>query len=506
MITSSPAQKHPTGIPGVDDLTLGGLPAGQATLVAGSAGSGKTVLVNQFLARGIEDFGEPGVFVTFEETPAAILRHVAGFGWDAAGWERSGQLAFVDASPQLVEDAAAVGNYDLSALSLRIRRTVETIGARRLVLDSVGALLARLPNPTLMRNELSKLILRCREIGVTTLITVERTEEYGRIARHGIEEFVFDSVIVLRHLLQEGTVRRTIQVLKYRGAEHKKGESVFTIVPGRGIVLPLLPEPPAQRPPIDERVSLGVPSLDAMCGGGLFRGSLTLVSGATGTGKTLIATQFLGGVGPHERGILVALEEKRDQLLRNARSWGIDYQRLQREDRLRILLISPENDSLDDQMQTLTELIASYRPDRLALDSLSALERTQHQAGQRDFVLRLAELVREQRVTSLFTATTAGVGPALASAAGHLSSITDGVLLLNYVEVYGEMRRALSVLKMRGTDHDKTIREITIGSDGLHLGRPFRNVSGIIAGQPTLVRTDELERMNELFTDEAIEP
>lgn len=476
--------KHHTAIEGFDLIAAGGLPAGRSTLLSGTSGSAKTVFAAQFLAAGIVHAGESGVFVTFEEAPEDIRHNMAGFGWDIASWEAESKWAFVDASPEPGEPHITAGGYDLGALLARIEHAVRKVAARRVAIDSLGGVFAQLDNDATIRSELFRIARALRKMGVTSIITAERTEEYGSISRYGVEEFVSDNVIVLRNALDEEVRRRTVEVLKFRGTGHQKGEWPFTIVPGRGIVVLPLSALELKQKSSDLRISSGSKELDAMCGGGFFRDSIILVSGPTGTGKTLLTTEFLaGGDSEDERCLLFAFEESREQLIRNASGWGVDFHRLESEGRLKLVCSYPESASLEDHLISMKREIEAFRPDRVAVDSLSALERVAPLKSFREFVIGLVSFVKHLEIPGLFTSTTSSLLGGESITATHISTITDSIILLRYVEMNGFMRRGLTVLKMRGSVHDKEIREFSIDGRGMHIGAPFREVTGILSGQ-----------------------
>ena len=295
MTNNNPVQieKLATGISGFDLIANGGVPKNRTTLVSGSAGSAKTIFAAQFLTEGIKQAGEAGVFITFEEPPRDIRRNVLGFDWDIATWEEENKWVFVDASPQPESEAVIAGSYDLGALLVRIEHAVRKISAKRVVLDSLGAIFTQFTDGAQVRNELFRISTALKSIDVTTIMTAERSAEYGEISRYGVEEFVVDNVMILRNVLEAEKRRRTIEILKFRGTSHQKGEYPFTISDGEGIiVLPLSAIELSQRSS-NVRISSGITALDEMCGGGFFRDSIILVSGATGTGKTFTVTQVL---------------------------------------------------------------------------------------------------------------------------------------------------------------------------------------------------------------------
>jgi circadian clock protein KaiC len=495
-------QKMETGIAGFDQVAAGGLPRGRTTLVAGTAGSGKTVLAAQLLAEGIEDYDQPGVFVTFEESAADIRRNIVSLGWDVPRWEQEGKWKFVDASPLLGGETMVVGEYDLGALLARIENAVDQVDAQRLVMDSLGAVFSRFDDLTLVRSELLRIAFALKTLGVTALMTAERGEDYGRLTRFDVEGFVADNVIILRNILQAGKRRRTLEILKFRGTDHHKGEYPFTITPGEGIeVIPLSSLELKQRSS-NVRITSGNEGLDTMCGGGFFRDSVILVSGATGTGKTLMSTEFIaGGVENGETSLLFAFEESREQLFRNAAGWGHDFKQMEKEGKLKVICAYPEVAGLEDHLLRMRAAIKEIKPQRVAVDSLSALERISTTKGFREFIIGLTSFIKHQEIAGLFTSTTPSLMGGTSVTEAHISTITDSIILLRYVEMYGEMRRGVTVLKMRGSHHDKNIREFTIDSQGMGIGKPFRNVNGILAGRPAQVEPVEMDRLNTMFKE-----
>ena len=489
-------RKLPTGIASFDVIAKGGLPEKRTTLLSGTAGSGKTVFAIQFLAAGIRDGDEHGVFVTFEESAADIRTNMRSFGWNLEAWEREGKLAFVDASPDPQVETVESGEFDLGALLARVEHAVRRVGASRVSVDSLGAVFSQFSDQSVVRRELFRIASALKAMGVTALLTAERTEDYGPVARFGVEEFIADNVMVLRNVLEDEDRRRTIEILKFRGTDHQKGEFPFTIVPDGGLIVMPLSAMQLKQKSSDIRTSSGNAELDKMCGGGFFRDSVILVSGATGTGKTLTVTQFLnGGASVGERCLLLAFEESREQLFRNASGWGVDFDRLERDGMLRVVCNYPEMLGLEDWLLSIQRTVTEFKPRRVALDSLSALERVGTMRAFREFVIGFTSFIKHQEITGLFTATTPSLMGGTSITEANISTLTDSIVLLRYVEMFGEMKRGITVLKMRGSIHDKGIREFTIDQKGMHLGRPFRNVTGILAGTPVHVSPSDIERI-----------
>lgn len=493
-------QKLPTGIVGFDQIANGGIPKGRSTLLSGTAGSGKTVMALQFLLAGVRDYGENGVFVTFEEAPEDLMQNVRSFGWDLEGLLAEKKIAVVDATPEPGEEVISTGSYDLSALLARIENGVRSVGAKRVILDAIGALFPQLTDANIVRRELHRIASGLRLLGVTTLVTMERTEEEGGIGRWGVEEFVADNVIVLRNRLEQEKRRRTVEILKFRGATHHKGEYPFTIDSEDGVTIIPLSAIELKQRSSQIRVSSGVLELDKMCAGGMYRDSIILVSGATGTGKTLMVSQYVkAAIEAGERALLFGAEESREQLTRNAASWGVDFERAEREGLLRIICRYPEVMGLEDHLLQMKRDIHDFKPQRVAIDSMSAFERVSTPKSFREFVIALTSTIKHLEITGLFTNTTSMLTGGESITETHISTITDTIILLRYVELHGEMRRGLTVLKMRGTFHDKGIREYVIDDKGLHVQAPFKGVHGILTGTPTYTFTDERARLGEMF-------
>lgn len=493
-------EKVRTMIEGFDDISRGGLPKGRTTLVSGTSGTGKTLLAMQFLYNGITIFDDPGLFVTFEESPNDIIKNALSFGWDLQTLVDQGKLFILDASPD-PEGQEVAGDFDLSALIERIQYAIRKYKAHRVSIDSVTAVFQQYDAASVVRREIFRLAARLKQLGVTTIMTTERIDEYGAVARFGVEEFVSDNVVILRNVLEGERRRRTAEILKLRGTTHMKGEYPFTITSEGINIFPLGAMRLTQRSS-NVRVSSGVPKLDEMCGGGFFKDSIILVTGATGTGKTLLVSKFLEtGCKSGERALLFAYEESRAQLSRNASSWGIDFEDMEQKGLLRIICAYPESAGLEDHLQIIKSEIADFKPSRIAIDSLSALDRGVSNNAFRQFVIGVTGFAKQEELTGFFTNTTDQFMGSNSITESHISTITDSIILLQYVEIRGEMSRALNVFKMRGSWHDKGIREYVITEQGAEIKDSFRNFERIISGSPTRIAVDEKSELSRIIKD-----
>jgi circadian clock protein KaiC len=497
-LSSKSIRKLRTMIEGFDEITHGGMPLARTTLVSGTSGTGKTLLAIQFLYHGIKYFDLPGLFITFEESPTDVVQNAYSFGWDLQSLIDAGKLFILDASPD-PEGQEVVGSFDLSALIERIQYAIRKYKAKLVSIDSVTAVFQQYDTPSIVRREIFRLVARLKRLEVTSILTTERTEEYGPIARFGVEEFVSDNVVIVRNVLEGERRRRTIEILKLRGTTHMKGEYPFTITNDGINIFPLGAMRLTQRSS-NARISSGITTLDEMCGGGFFKDSIILATGATGTGKTLLVSKFLEeGCRQGERAILFAYEESRAQLSRNASSWGIDFEEMEKKGLLKLLCSYPESAGLEDHLQMIKSEISSFKPSRIAIDSLSALARGVTNNAFRQFVIGVTGYAKQEEITGFFTNTTDQFMGAHSITESHISTITDTIIMLQYVEIRGEMSRAINVFKMRGSWHDKGIREYSISKDGADIKDSFRNYERIISGSPTRITVDEKSELSRIM-------
>lgn len=479
-----------TGIPGFDTISNGGVPRGRATLVVGTSGTGKTIFGLQFLAAGAAHSGDRGVLVTFEEVPEDLVKNAESFGWDLTGLIADDKLTVIDASPEPDD----IESFDFDDLLARVQKAVARVGANRVVLDSVGALFPQMRDSFSVRQGLRQLIEGLRPLRVTTIVTTERTEDYGAVARFGVEDFVVDGIVVLRHPLERRIRSRTVEVLKLRGASHLSGEFPFTIGAERGIEVIPRPVFELRQEATTERVSTGNADLDEITGGGYYKDAVVLVSGPTGTGKTLIGAEFArAAVEAGEHVLFLSFEESRSQFLRNARSWGIDFAAAEGSGEVTLEFRRPERMLLEDLLLDLRRMIDECNPSRVVIDGLTALERTSLPDAFREFSVAVTSFLKEREITVVMTET-ATLDMAFGGAASsHVSTMTDGIIMLRYVESGGTTHRGLLVLKMRGSRHAADVHEYRIGDQGLELVGPMADVVGFIPSAPTAPLPEQRE-------------
>jgi len=490
-----------TGIPGFDVLSRGGLPKGRGTLVLGTAGSGKTIFAVQFLVAGIKEHGEPGVFVTFEESKEDVGRDVAGFGWNIKALEDEGKLACVDASPEPEQEHEIVGDYELAPLLARIELAVKKTGAKRLAIDSTSAVFNRF-DPGKVRTELFRITAFANKMGVTTVMTMEREEEDGALGRHGVEQFVMDNVVLLKNATGGESRNRSIEILKARGADHGKGENPVVIKNGEGIVVVPFSGSGSQKGATIERISFGIPELDEMVGGGLFGDSITLISGATGTGKTMLCANFVkAGADVGERSVFFGFEESSDEIMRNAGATGAGVSKLVEEGLIKIECFFPESKTPFQHFLHILRTIDEFGPSRICIDSISALERICSQEMYVRFMARLVYELKQRGVAAVFTVAAGELMGGATITQSHISTISDAILLLRYLEVYGEMKRGMVVLKLRGSANDRRLHEFFISEEGIRIAGPFRDISGVFSQSPSMFPVEERDRIGKKYRE-----
>ena len=481
--------KSRTGITGLDQITGGGLPSGRVTLVAGAAGAGKTLLGMQFLVAGARDYGEPGVLLTFEESAAKIAENVRSLGFDLAALEEAGSLAVLSLRVDPTE-IFPTGEFDLEPLFLMLADAIGRVGAKRVVLDTIEVLFGALGDDSIVRGELSRLFRWLEDRGMTAIVTAEQGDR--SLTRHGIEEYVSDCVILLDQRVVDEITTRRLRVLKYRGSAHGTNEYPFFISAHGFVVLPVT-SISLDYEASEQRISLGVPGLDQMLGGGVFQGSTLLLSGMAGTGKTSLAAHLLDSACRRgDRALWILFEESPAQILRNMRSIGLDMQQWVRAGLLRIWAGQPSAFGLEAHLAMLAGLIEESAPSVAVLDGVAGLAK----AGEdvTGVVARQIDLLKSRGVTTMVTTFDRGGELTM----GGMSALVDTWLLLRNVETNGERNRLLSVVKSRGSAHSNQVREFRLTSHGIALIDVYVGPGGVLAGSARLAQ-EAAERDAELM-------
>ncbi len=471
--------KCPTGIQGLDEITGGGLPRGRPALVCGGAGCGKTLLAAEFLVRGATQFDEPGVLMAFEETEKELKANVASLGFDLEGLVRRKKIV-VDYVHVERSEAQESGAYDLEGLFVRLGHAIDSIGAKRVVLDTLEVLFASLPNEAILRSELRRLFRWLKDKGVTAVITAERGRE--NLTRHGLEEYVSDCVILLDHRVNDQIATRHLRVVKYRGALHGTNEFPFLIGDEGISVLPIT-SLSLNHKVSNERIATGIPRLDAMLGGrGFFRGSSILLTGTPGTGKTTISSNFAQAAAQRgERVLYFSFEESPDQITRNMHSIGLRLEPLVKRGLLRFQSARPSLYGLEMHLATMFKEIATFKPHVVIIDPITSLMVSGTDSEGKGMVTRLIDYLKAGQITSLFTSLTQG-GHALQQSEAAMSSLMDSWVLLQDFEGNGERNRVLYVLKARGIAHSNQIREFLISDRGIDVVDAYIGASGVLTG------------------------
>ncbi|MFN2406183.1 MAG: circadian clock protein KaiC [Pyrinomonadaceae bacterium] len=472
-------QKERTGIAGFDEITGGGLPAGQPTLICGSAGAGKTLFAMEFLVRGAMLHNEPGVFVSFEETDEELATNVSSLGFDLKQLiaDKKLVLDYVFIERSEIEET---GEYDLEGLFLRLGHAIDEIGAKRIVLDTLEALFSALPNEAIIRAELRRLFRWLKEKGVTAVITCERGE--GTLTRYGLEEYVADCVILLDNRVQNQISTRRLRIVKYRGTAHGTNEYPFFIDENGFSVLPITSISLDHKAPT-QRVSTGNTRLDNMLGGrGFYRASSILVSGTAGTGKSTIAAHFVDAAcGRGERALYFAFEESQDQIIRNMRSIGIDLEKYVKKGVLKFQNARPSNFGLEVHLALIHKMIADFEPQIVVVDPITNFLAIGDDIQTKAMLTRLIDFLKLRQITAMFTSLTGSSSEIEDSEVG-VSSLMDVWLLVKNIESNGERNRGLYVLKARGIAHSNQVREFLLTDHGIELIDAYVGSEGVLMG------------------------
>ncbi len=492
--------KSPTSIQGLDEITGGGLPKGRPTLVCGGAGCGKTLFAMEFLIRGALLYNEPGVFMSFEENEEELTANVASLGLDLDNLIKR-KLIWLEHIHVDRSEIEQSGEYDLEGLFIRIHHAIESIGAKRVVLDTLESLFSGLPNPLILRSELRRLLQWLKLKGVTTIITAERGD--GALTRQGLEEYVSDCVILLDHRVTDQSSIRRLRIVKYRGSTHGTNEYPFLIDEDGFSVLPVTSLGLNYNSSL-ERISSGIPRLDTMLSGkGYFRGSTVLVSGTAGTGKTSMAAQFVDAAcSRKERVLFFTFEESSSQLMRNMHSIGIHLEQWIHKGLLQFHATRPTLYGLETHLATSIRMINKFKPDIVVFDPINSFVMGDNQTEVKTMLLRLVDFLKMKRITAFFTNLTSA-GDNMEFTDVYISSLIDTWLLLRDIEIGGERNRGLYVLKSRGMEHSNQIREFKLTNRGIELLDVYVGSGGVLTGsarlsQETKDDAEQLQRHQEI--------
>jgi circadian clock protein KaiC len=472
-------QKAPSGIPGFDDITAGGLPRGRPTLIAGSAGCGKTLFGLHFLVRGATLYGEPGVFIAFEEREQDLVENVASLGFDLKDLVERKLIALDHIHVDRVQIEES-GEYDLEGLFLRLDLAISQVGAKRVVIDTLETVFGAFTDGAILRSELRRLFHWLKEREVTAIITAERGD--GALTRHGLEEYVSDCVVVLDHRVKDQVSTRRVRVVKYRGAKHETNEYPF-LIDETGITVVPITSVTLDHSVSNERVSTGVTKLDDMLGGGgYYRGSNILISGTAGSGKSSLCAHFAAAVcEAGERCLYVSYEESPLQIQRNMQSIGLDLEKWDAAGALRFMALRSTSHGLEAHLSLLHKVVGQLEPAAVVVDPIGILGAAGAQDDATLMLVRMLDLFKAKGLTTMLSNLTHG-GEALEATSIAVSSMVDTWLLLKMLEGNGERNRTLYVLKSRGMSHSNQIREFLITSHGIDLVEPYIGPAGVLTG------------------------
>ena len=477
-------KKAPTGIDGFDEITSGGLPVGRPSIVCGGPGCGKTMFAMEFLVRGATQFNEPGVLMTFEETAGDMTRNVESLGFDLQKLVKQKKLFmdYVRIEPSEIQET---GEYDLEGLFVRLQNAIESVGAKRVVLDTLEAVFSGFSNQGMLRAEIRRLFRWMKDRNLTTVVTAERGE--GTLTRHGLEEYVSDCVISLDHRVSNQISTRRMRIVKYRGTSHGTDEYPFVIDKQGFSVLPLT-SIRLDHKVSNERISTGIKDLDEMLEGrGYFKGSSVLVTGTSGSGKSTVAAHFANETCKSGKRVLyVAFEESASQVMRNMRSVGVDLERYIRRGLLEFRAWRPTQHGLETHLLRIHDLVNEFEPEVVIVDPVTNLV-SSNMSEVHAVLMRLLDFLKARQITALFTTLTTTRQAEDQTDVG-ISSLTDTWILLRDVELNGERNRCLYVLKSRGMAHSNQIREFLLSSGGVRLLPVYVGSGTVFTGSARLTQ------------------
>lgn len=500
MLSLEILSKSPTGIKGLDEITGGGLPQGRPTLVCGGTGCGKTLLAMEFLIRGATEYNEPGVYISFEEKIEELTKNFSSLGFDLNALAAAKKIAldYIHIERSEIEET---GEYDLEGLFIRLGHAIDSIGAKRVAIDTVEALFSGFSNEVILRAELRRLFGYLKSKGVTAVITGEQGEK--SLTRFGLEEYVADCVIFLNHKVEQQIATRRLRIVKYRGSAHGTNEYPFLIDEQGFSVMPIS-SIGLDHAASSERVSSGIPRLDTMLGEkGYYRGSSILATGTAGTGKSSMAAHFVDAACRRgERCLYFAFEESRNQIIRNMRSIGIDLEQWVNKGLLEFRNSRPSLYGLEMHLVTMHKAIEGFKPSIVVVDPISNLVAAASQMEVKSMLSRLIDFLKMKGITAFCTDLTS-VGGSLERTDVGISSLMDTWLLLQVIEGSGERNRGLYILKSRGMEHSNQVREYRLTDNGAILQDVYVGSGGVLTGagrvaQEAKEKAESLERNQEI--------
>jgi circadian clock protein KaiC len=493
--------KTATGIRGLDEITSGGFPIARATLIAGGPGCGKTVLALQTLVYGAKR-GEPGIFVAFEEDSSRIVANASGFGWDLPALEKN-QLFFLDAKPR--PDVVCAGQFDLASLLASLKAKADKMGARRIVFDSIDVLLSLLGNPLAERRELYRLNDWLIESGLSGIITCKDADNnLSTLNYQDFMQYMVDCMITLQHEVENRLARRTLRIVKYRGSGFYAGEVALTLS-GSGVEVVSFPLSSAMESASTERVSSGVERMDAMLGGGYYRGAAVLLSGAPGTAKTTLCGSFIHAACKRgERALFVGFDEPAHEVVRNLRSVGIDLAPHIASGLLHMQSIRSSLCGAEEHIGTLRNLIDTHQPRCLVIDPLSAIINSDADASRRRMPEQLLALTKAAGITIVCSSLLSGNDAMSEGSSIQVSTVADTWIHISYAVTAGERNRAITIVKSRGTEHSNQVRELVLSAQGITLADVYRAGGEVLMGTARWQKETD-ERETEEFLQATVE-
>ena len=493
--------KAPTGIVGLDEISGGGLPRGRTTIVCGGPGCGKTMLGMEFLARGAQQFNESGAMIAFEETPQELERNVASLGFDLKKLvdQKKLSLDYVYVEPSEIQET---GDYDLEGLFIRLQHAVDSVGAKRIFLDTLDALFSGFSNESVLRAELRRLFRWLKDHNLTAVITAEKGER--TLTRHGFEEYVSDCVILLDHRVRDQISTRRLRIVKYRGTSHGADEYPF-LIDSTGISVLPVTSLEMQHKVSSERVPTGIPDLDEMLGGkGFYKGSSILISGTAGSGKTTMAASFAEAACRRgERCLYIGFEESADQVVRNMKSLGLNLAEWTEKGMLVHEAWRPSQYGIEMHLVRIHKLIEAVKPQNVIVDPITNLVTGSAQNEVYSMLMRMMDFLKGRNITALLTNLT-NHGEALETTDMGISSLTDTWILCRDQELNGERNRCVYILKSRGMAHSNQVREFVLSRGGIRLVPPYIGAGVVLTGS-SRVAQEAKEKADALVRSEEIE-